>query len=59
MHGRRQGADHLRGACYSLPASLARCKPSRRLRAEHLEVVAPGSATIVAMHARSLHLEHP
>jgi len=45
----------VRQAWYSVPASLARRKLTVRLCAEHLEVYAPGSDAIVAVHPRSLH----
>lgn len=45
----------VRGAWYSVPASLARRRLAVRLHAEHLEVLAPGGDTIVAAHLRSLH----
>jgi len=45
----------VRQAWYSVPASLARRRLTVKLHAEHLEVFAPGSDTIVAVHARSLH----
>ena len=45
----------VRGAWYSVPASLARRKLTVRLHAEHLEVLRPGSDAIVAVHTRSLH----
>jgi transposase len=45
----------VRQAWYSVPASLARRRVTVKLHAEHLEVFAPGSDAIVAVHARSLH----
>jgi len=45
----------VRQAWYSVPASLARRRLTVKLHAEHLEVFAPGSDTIVAVHPRSLH----
>jgi transposase len=45
----------VRQAWYSVPASLARRRLAVRLCAEHLEVFAPGSDAIVAVHTRSLH----
>lgn len=45
----------VRQAWYSVPASLARRRLSIKLYAEHLEVFAPGSDAIVAVHPRSLH----
>jgi transposase len=45
----------VRQAWYSVPASLARRRLAVRLCAEHLEVFAPGSDAIVAVHPRSLH----
>jgi len=45
----------VRQAWYSVPASLARRRLTVKLHAEHLEVFAPGSDAIVAVHARSLH----
>lgn len=45
----------VRQAWYSVPASLARRKLAVRLYAEHLEVLAPGSDAITAVHGRSLH----
>jgi transposase len=44
----------VRQARYSVPASLARRRLTVRLCAEHLEVLAPGSDAIVAVHTRSL-----
>jgi hypothetical protein len=45
----------VRQARYSVPASLARRRLTVKLCAEHLEVFAPGSDAIVAVHPRSLH----
>jgi transposase len=45
----------VRQARYSVPVSLARRRLAVRLYAEHLEVLAPGSDAIVAVHTRSLH----
>jgi transposase len=45
----------VRNALYSVPASLARRRLTVKLHAEHLEVLAPGSDAIVAVHTRSLH----
>jgi len=45
----------VRNAWYSVPASLARRRLTVKLWAEHLEVLAPGSDAIVAVHTRSLH----
>jgi hypothetical protein len=45
----------VRQAWYSVPASLARRRLAVKLHAEHLEVFAPGSDAIVAVHPRSLH----
>jgi transposase len=45
----------VRQAHYSVPAHLARRRLRVRLGARHLEVLAPGGDTIVAVHERSLH----
>jgi hypothetical protein len=45
----------VRNARYSVPASLARRRLTVKLHAEHLEVLAPGSDAIAAVHTRSLH----
>jgi transposase len=45
----------VRNARYSVPVSLARRRLTVMLHAEHLEVLAPGSDAIVAVHTRSLH----